>query len=292
MDMMNIESFIKDLPPKEPSDFDMPAFLEAFDPSSLSEKGLQCISRYHAVHTAYGRKSPAPPVEERLHNMQTQHQIDVGMLNRRFDQYREAVRNQRPFKRKYQYARAALVISLISKAGCYIVRQEYDAMTPQEREVRKQEYEEWLHLSPEGLESLKLQEYARDLMNWQKDAAAKIRKVREGFLLYGNTCQKSPASELSSALSPEEFAGFIHYPVSKLTAAETGKYIVEAELLLKLIEYCQANPYWLFDGDCSAAQAAYEPDENELAVYVSSDIIKKWKDEGQPGRTSWRDSLF
>ena len=106
-------------------------------------------------------------------------------------------------------------------------------------------------------------------------------------------------------LTQREFAKFIGYPINKYVEAEKvdrwsrrgdqDESEVEYELLEKLVMFCHANPYWLFDPDCEAYYA--EDDLNagavlmgdEPCVYTTVDVILRWINEGKPRITCWED---
>lgn len=105
-------------------------------------------------------------------------------------------------------------------------------------------------------------------------------------------------------LTQRDFAKLIDYPVNKYAEAEKidrygweAESEVEQELLYKLVMIAHANPYWLFDPECDASYAEYDPDNNAVrygdvpCVYAPVDIILKWIKEGKPRDTYWVDGI-
>ena len=76
--------------------------------------------------------------------------------------------------------------------------------------------------------------------------------------------------------------------------SETGESPVEFELLEKLVMICHANPYWLFDDEYEADDAAYVVEEDwcQACIFATPDVILKWIEAGKPQSTSWEDSRW
>ena len=105
-------------------------------------------------------------------------------------------------------------------------------------------------------------------------------------------------------LTQRNFAKLIDYPANKYAEAEKVSWFrwepesaIEDELLDKLVMIAHANPYWLFDPECEADYAEYDPNHSavkwgdEPCVYATVDIILRWINEGKPRETYWIDGV-
>ena len=153
------------------------------------------------------------------------------------------------------------------------MKREYESLGEEGRRRQAEAYRLWE-------EQLK-EQHAREEMEYiYKDASVheKIVRIRKG--LKGSN---------GKPLTQRDFAKLINYPINKYAEAEkVDRYgwemesEVEEELLDKLIMIAHANPYWLFDPECTANYAEDDPTNNAVrwgdapCVYTTVDVILKW----------------
>lgn len=279
---MNTKDILPDLPGKEPiRDFDFPAYLEGFDPSTLTGRQLNEFARRNPFETAYEIETPQP-VEERLNiiNLIYKHQHED------FIAAAEKYRSEPDVEKYYKKARILLIRMLGLKAACYIVQQQYDLTTPEERKQEKDLFEQRMKMLREEQYNAQDEWYDNeeydpdDYMMPVEDRSEKVYIVRKGLL-----------KKNRKPLTQRDFAKFIEYPVNKYAAAEKEDAAVTEGLLDKLVMRCSANPYWLFDDTCPGWYGRYEDNGDEPTVFASPEVILKWIIEGKPHLTRWQDGM-
>ena len=279
---MNTKDILPDLPGKEPiRDFDFPAYLERFDPSTLTKRELNEFARRNPHETAYEIETPEP-LEDRLSILNLIYEHNYEDFVAITEKYRAAP----DVEKYYKKARTLLIRMLGLKAARYIVQQQYDCTTPEERKLEKDLFEQRVKILMEEQENARdewddYEEYDPDnYMMPVEDRSEKVYIVRKGLLKKN----KKP-------LTQREFAKYIEYPINKYTAAEKEDASVTEDLLEKLVMRCSANPYWLFDDTCPGWYGRYEDNGDEPTVFASPEVILKWILEGKPHLTRWQDGM-
>ena len=261
------EDFCKDIPPKEvTSDVDWLRILDEFDPNTLEQKYLNECARRNPYETCYRFDTPHSPVMERR-----KHAEFCDQISRRDLEFSvKRIETEGLTALTYKQARDALIKAVGIKGAVEYVRREYESLGEEGRRRQAEAYRLWE-------EQLK-EQHAREEMEYiYKDASVheKIVRIRKG--LKGSN---------GKPLTQRDFAKLINYPINKYAEAEkVDRYgwemesEVEEELLDKLIMIAHANPYWLFDPECTANYAA--------CVYTTVDVILKWIMTGKPRVTNW-----
>lgn len=275
------EDFCKDIPPKEvTSDVDWLRILDEFDPNTLEQKYLNECARRNPYETCYRFDTPHSPVMERRKHAEFCDQI--SRRNLEFSVKR--IETEGLTALTYKQARDALIKAVGIKGAVEYVRREYESLGEEGRRRQAEAYRLWE-------EQLK-EQHAREEMEYiYKDASVheKIVRIRKG--LKGSN---------GKPLTQRDFAKLINYPINKYAEAEkVDRYgwemesEVEEELLDKLIMIAHANPYWLFDPECTANYAEDDPTNNAVrwgdapCVYTTVDVILKWIMTGKPRVTNW-----
>ena len=275
------EDFCKDIPPKEvTSDVDWLRILDEFDPNTLEQKYLNECARRNPYETCYRFDTPHSPVMERR-----KHAEFCDQISRRDLEFSvKRIEAEGLTALTYKQARDALIKAVGIKGAVEYVRREYESLGEEGRRRQAEAYRLWE-------EQLK-EQHAREEMEYiYKDASVheKIVRIRKG--LKGSN---------GKPLTQRDFAKLINYPINKYAEAEkVDRYgwemesEVEEELLDKLIMIAHANPYWLFDPECTANYAEDDPTNNAVrwgdapCVYTTVDVILKWIMTGKPRATNW-----
>lgn len=275
------EDFCKDIPPKEvTSDVDWLRILDEFDPNTLEQKYLNECARRNPYETCYRFDTPHSPVMERR-----KHAEFCDQISRRDLEFSvKRIETEGLTALTYKQARDALIKAVGIKGAVEYVRREYESLGEEGRRRQAEAYRLWE-------EQLK-EQHAREEMEYiYKDASVheKIVRIRKG--LKGSN---------GKPLTQRDFAKLINYPINKYAEAEkVDRYggemesEVEEELLDKLIMIAHANPYWLFDPECTANYAEDDPTNNAVrwgdapCVYTTVDVILKWIMTGKPRVTNW-----
>ena len=275
------EDFCKDIPPKEvTSDVDWLRILDEFDPNTLEQKYLNECARRNPYETCYRFDTPHSPVMERR-----KHAEFCDQISRRDLEFSvKRIETEGLTALTYKQARDALIKAVGIKGAVEYVRREYESLGEEGRRRQAEAYRLWE-------EQLK-EQHAREEMEYiYKDASVheKIVRIRKG--LKGSN---------GKPLTQRDFAKLINYPINKYAEAEkVDRYgwemesEVEEELLDKLIMIAHANPYWLFDPECTANDAEDDPTNNAVrwgdapCVYTTVDVILKWIMTGKPRVTNW-----
>ena len=285
------EDFVKNLPPKEiTAGVDWLGILDGFDPTVLSDRYINECARRDPYDTCYKWDTPVRSVEERYTDTKTY----AGFDRRRLEECVERIESEGLTPVAYKNARQALIRAISRKGAVEYNRREYERLGEVGRKKQAKEYAAWEN----ELEDRRAEEELESLYFWGgclsvASVHEKIVKIRKGVL-----------GSDGRPLIQRNFAKFIGYPINKYAEAEKvdrycGKYEseseVEDELLEKLVMICHANPYWLFDCECDADLAEYDPESEYVlmgdcpCVFAAPDIILKWIEEGRPKDTAWSD---
>ena len=270
------EDFCKDIPPKEvTSDVDWLRILDEFDPNTLEQKYLNECARRNPYETCYRFDTPHSPVMERR-----KHAEFCDQISRRDLEFSvKRIETEGLTALTYKQARDALIKAVGIKGAVEYVKREYESLGEEGRRRQAEAYRLWE-------EQLK-EQHAREEMEYiYKDASVheKIVRIRKG--LKGSN---------GKPLTQRDFAKLINYPINKYAEAEkVDRYGWEMESEVdKLIMIAHANPYWLFDPECTANYAEDDPTNNAVrwgdapCVYTTIDVILKWIMTGKPRVTNW-----
>ena len=288
------------LPPKEGrlEDVDWSAIVDAFDPSTLSEKALFELARRNPYYTLAGVEEkcfvwegksypiPGDTVDKRLEFAEScfKHGAEE-MLN----------------KRTYRERRAALITVIGLKAAAYYVKRQDQRMTEAEKieeyqilakwraycEERRIQEEAWADREIDDLTPDELEErlygpvipagYTTNY-NWRNDEmyipilSVKIKMLRKAV-----------------GLTQKVFAKKIGYNVNKYPLLEQGRIrelgfesIEDAfpiDLVKRIVDLTYANPYWLEsddeDGDEGTAMTVDEAMDGEY-MFADASVIRYW----------------
>ncbi len=279
------EDFCKNIPPK-----DMTAgvhwlrILDDFEPAILEQKYLNECARRNPFETCYRFDTPFSPVEERLRHAE----FCVKSYRKDLEECVHRIEKEGLTPLTYKQARAALIKAIGINGAAEYVRREYDSLGEEGRRKQAEEYRLWE-------DNWKIQrEFQQIEYKYVEESVhEKIVRIRKG--LKGSN---------GKPLTQRDFAKLIDYPINKYVEAEKidpygwePESEVETSLLDKLVMIAHANPYWLFDSECEADYAEYEPNHEAVrwgdapCVYVAVDVILKWLKEGKPRVTDWVDSI-
>ncbi len=279
------------LPPKEEQmGIDFVQILDTFDPSDLTKEVLDVLARRDPFVTAYGSEAmyyeyegltslvPDIPSQERLRMGRIVMESDRDELISWEGKYRDGIPNA------YKNCRRLLIKAIGSKTCAYIVEKEVEALTPEQHQQQKKDYERYEEYTANWWKNKQYEE-PEDAWYWKPASISeKIIKVRKGIKNSSGRC-----------FTQRDFAKLIGYSIPKYAAAEKDDDQVEDALLEKLIMICHANPYYLYDEECEAYMGEYGGDIVEKgdapAVMVGLDVIYKWILEGKPHMTNWDDGV-
>ena len=286
------EDMVRGLPPKEVTEgVDWIGILDSFNPKELSARYLNECARRNPFETCYRWDTPYSPVDERLRHAEfcvKSYRCDLEDCVRRID-------TEGLTPTTYKNARQELIRNIGIKGAVEYVSREYDRLGEEGRRKQAEDYAVW-----EREQRIRWQreeeEYTEAILSGDyyepESVHEKVIRIRKGL-------KRSNGKPLVQ----RDFAKLIGYPINKYTEAEKinrwgrePESDVEAELLDKLVLIAHANPYWLFDPDCSAEYAEEDPySEIVMAgdapcVYASVDVILKWINEGKPRITDWMQS--
>ncbi|MBQ8667882.1 MAG: hypothetical protein IJ526_13660 [Lachnospiraceae bacterium] len=273
------EDFVKNMPPKEvTAGVKWLEILDGFNPRTLEQKYLDECARRNPYETCYRIDTPHSPVDDRLRHAR----FCAGSYRGDLEECVNRIENEGLSLLTYKQARAALIKAIGIKGTAEYVQQEYDSLGEEGRNRQAEKYKEWQ-------ESWQIERKLSQTEYVEASLHEKIVKIRKGL----------KASD-GKPLAQRDFAKLIDYPINKYVEAEKiDRYgwevesEVEPELLYKLVMIAHANPYWLFDPECEASYAEYDPNNNAViygdvpCVYASVDVILKWIKEGKPRETNW-----
>ena len=288
------EYFVKNIPPKEVTEgIDWLEMLDSFDPKTLEEKYINECARRNPYDTCHRWDTPPMPIEGRLRHSEWAVKNERQELERCVARIEEE--GLSPLT--YKLARGALIKAVGEKGAAEYNRREYERLGEAGRRKQAEEYKQW----EADCEARREREYeeAIEYGDYYYDPAPasvheKVIRVRKGL-----------KASSGKPLTQREFAKFIGYPINKYVEAEKvdrwsrrgdqDESEVEYELLEKLVMFCHANPYWLFDPDCEAYYAVDDLNAgavlmgDEPCVYTTVDVILRWINEGKPWNTCWED---
>ena len=278
------------LPPKEEQKgVDFVQILDSIDPSALSADVLDAFARRDPwvtdpnFHIGYYRyedvlyKIPGEPVVTRLRIGR------FSMENDRKDLIEKVEKLKAGAPNAYKNCRAALIRAIGSKVCAYIVEQEFNALTEEQRIEQKLDYERWKRCNSDNREWLSDPDDSW-YYGMPASVSEKIIKVRKGV-------RKSDGRFFTQ----RDFAKLIGYPIAAYASTEKDEEYVTDELLEKLIMICHANPYFLYDFECEASFAEYGGESvangDAPSVFADYGTIYKWITEGKPRNVSWIDAF-
>ena len=294
------EDFVKNLPPKEiTAGIDWLGILDSFNPTTLDEKYINECARRNPYVTCYKWEKDglaAEPIEGRMNSSESY----LKFARRDLEACAARIATEGLTPTIYNNARAALIKAIGEKGAAEYNRREYERLGEDGRRRQMEEYQQWA-ADREQQRKKEEKEFERALeagVYWYGEYEPvsmhrKIVKIRKGVL-----------ASNGKPLTQRDFAKYIGYPINKYVEAEktdrygwnseTGESPVEFELLEKLVMICHANPYWLFDDEYEADDAAYGVEEDwcQACVFATPDVILKWIEAGKPQNTSWEDSRW
>ena len=279
------EDFCKSIPPKKMTvGIDWLGILDDFNPADLEQKYLDECARRNPFETCYKSETPNSPVGERLSHAE----FCVKSYRKDLEACVNRIGRDGLLPLTYKQARQALIKAIGIKGAAEYVRREYESLGEEGRRKQDEEYKLW----EEGWEE-KRNSQEIEYEEYSASVHEKIVRIRKG--LKGSD---------GRPLTQRDFAKLIDYPINKYVEAEKMNRFgwepeseVETELLDKLVMIAHANPYWLFDPDCEANYAEYDPNQDIIkwgdapCVYATVDVILRWIKDGKPKDTFWVDGI-